>query len=81
MRMAHLSAPAYANNWCSLEESVHIAFDEMTIIRLYYARLLATRKYNSQNQLLLASALGLFHQQSTSLESQIQLMPTSGYQH
>ena len=64
-----------------MEGSVHIAFDEMTIIRFHYARLLANREYNSQDQLLLAGALGLFHQQSTSLESQIQLMPTSGYRH
>jgi hypothetical protein len=58
---------------------LRIAFDEMTTIRLYYARLLATREHNSHDQLLLAGALGRFHQQSTSLENQIHLMPTSGY--
>jgi hypothetical protein len=57
---------------------LRIAFDEMTTIRLYYARLLATLEDNSHDQLLLAGALGRFHQQSTSLESQIHLMPTSG---
>jgi hypothetical protein len=54
---------------------LRIAFDEMTTIRLYYARLLATLEENSHEQLLLAGVLGRFHQQSTSLESQIHLMP------
>jgi hypothetical protein len=60
---------------------LRIAFDEMTTIRFYYARLLATLEDNSHDQLLLVGALGRFHQQSTSLESQIHLMPTSGYRH
>jgi len=38
-----------------------MAFDEMTTIRLYYARLLATLEEDSHNQLLLVSALGRFH--------------------
>ncbi|RZK19556.1 MAG: hypothetical protein EOO56_13960 [Hymenobacter sp.] len=58
---------------------LRIAFDEMTTIRLYYARLLATLEDNSHDQLLLVDALGRFHQQSTALESQIHLMPTSGH--
>jgi hypothetical protein len=58
---------------------LRIAFDEMTTIRLYYARLLVTLEDNFHDQLLLVGALGRFHQQSTSLESQIHLMPTSGY--
>lgn len=60
---------------------LRVAFDEMTTIRLYYARLLATLEEDSHNQLLLVGALGRFHQQSTSLESQIHLMPTSGYRY
>lgn len=60
---------------------IRIAFDEMTTVRLYYARLLATMEENSHDQLLLAGALGRFHQQSTSLESQIHLMPTGGYRY
>jgi hypothetical protein len=58
---------------------LRIAFDEMTTVRLYYARLLATLEDNSHGQLLLVGALGRFHQQSTSLETQIHLMPTGGY--
>jgi hypothetical protein len=66
---------------CSGKHKPHllrIAF-EMTTIRLYYARLLVTLEDNSHDQLLLVGALGRFHQQSTSLETQIHLMPTSGY--
>ena len=58
---------------------LRIAFDEMTTVRLYYARLLVTLEDSSHDQLLLVGALGRFHQQSTSLENQIHLMPTSGY--
>ena len=60
---------------------LRIAFDEMTTIRLYYARLLATLEDSSHDQILLVGALGRFHQQSAFLESQIHLMPTSGYRH
>jgi hypothetical protein len=54
---------------------LRIAFDKMATSRLYYARLLATLEDSSHDQLLLAGALG----QSTSLESQIHLMPTGGH--
>jgi hypothetical protein len=60
---------------------LRIAFDEMTTIRLYYARLLATLEENSHEQLLLAGVLDRFHQQSTSLESQIHLMPPGGHRY
>lgn len=53
----------------------------MTTIRLYYARLLATLEENADDQLLLAGALGRFHQQSTLLENQIHLMPPSGHRY
>jgi hypothetical protein len=57
---------------------LRIAFNEMKTICLYYARLLATLEENSHDQLLLAGTLSRFHQQSTSLENQIHLVPTSG---
>jgi len=60
---------------------LRVSFDEMTTIRLYYARLLATLDENPHDQLLLAGALGRFHQQSLALESHIHLMPPSGHRY
>ena len=51
---------------------LRVEYDEMAVVRLYYARLLATHR-SPTHYYLLATALACFHKPSLTLESHIKL--------
>lgn len=58
--------------------SLKVEYDEMTTVRLYYARLLASASYDPEAYDFLATVLGRFHQRSLNLESHIRLPSPTG---
>ena len=52
---------------------------EMVVVRLYYARMLASAAADPDTALILAEALGRFHQPSLSLERHIDLPDPTRY--
>lgn len=54
-----------------------VKYDQMVVVRFYYARLLATLTDEDQ-QLVLAGALARFHQPSLNIEGRIALPPATG---
>jgi hypothetical protein len=62
---------------------LQLAYPEMTTLRVYYARMLASAACHPESHVVLATVLGRFHQPSLSLESHIALAPVTrlaGYQ-
>lgn len=57
---------------------LRVEYDELTTVRLYYARLLASAAPYPDAHLVLTAILGQFHQPSLNLESHIRLPPPAG---
>ena len=56
-----------------------VDYAEMTAVRFYYARMLASAACHPDSHCLLATALGRFHQPSLNLESHVRLASPTFY--
>jgi hypothetical protein len=57
---------------------LRLPYDQLTTVRLFYARMLANAAASPDLHNVLATVLGRFHQPSLSLETHINLYPANG---